>query len=117
VEPAPVLYNESWAKLAGRREYLCANCLSDRARERGIKITLADLVPFAFNLAHRPYSWFDFFAKRGVPADVFDKWKEVDDSMVRHTYIEASKDGAPADIAEKWKEAEEFSQGRWVPAN
>jgi hypothetical protein len=87
------------------------------ARERGIKITLADLVPFAFNLAHRPYSWFDFFAKRGVPADVFDKWKEVDDSMVRHTYIEASKDGAPADIAEKWKEAAEFSQGRWVPDN
>jgi hypothetical protein len=60
---APILHDEIWRRLAWNSETLCAQCVSDRARDRCIDLRLADLRPSAFNLCptESGLSWFDLF--------------------------------------------------------
>jgi hypothetical protein len=61
---APKLRDAVWLKLGlAEDEALCAKCLFERAAERGINLTFADLRPCLFNLLpifHDP-TWFEFF--------------------------------------------------------
>ena len=59
---APVLIDATWAKLAEKRETLCASCMLDRAIKRRVDLTVADLVPCEFNRWGSP-SWFDLFSQ------------------------------------------------------
>jgi hypothetical protein len=61
VPTAPMLTDEAWAKFAGPKDQLCAECFFGRARDRRIDLTLADLLPCPFNLFPSPRSWFDLF--------------------------------------------------------
>jgi hypothetical protein len=58
---APIFCDETWQKLAEKRETLCCKCCFDRAEERQVDLTFGELVPCAFNLSGHPQSWFDLF--------------------------------------------------------
>ena len=69
---APMLMDGSWRKLAAPDEELCVKCFLDRAIERRVVLTLADLKPCPVNLFHTPHSWFDLFARDERPEVVRD---------------------------------------------
>ena len=62
--PAPMLQDEVWQKIGDRSERLCATCMFKRAKDRGIRLTLACLKPVPVNLRCNPWSWFDLFLER-----------------------------------------------------
>jgi hypothetical protein len=72
VPSAPILRDNAWAKLSRPDEYLCAGCMFQRAIDRDfITLRFGDLKPVAFNLFHRPRSWFDLFlSKEPTPPDL-----------------------------------------------
>jgi|SRR5262249_21383891 len=70
VRMAPMLMDASWRRLAHKRELLCGDCLNALARQRGVKITLADLRPCAFNGFA---GWFEEFADQAEP-EVVATW-------------------------------------------
>lgn len=65
VPRAPLLANEIRARLAMLEEGLCARCCFDRARQRRVVLTTADLVVCQFNRRGAP-SWFALFQKAGL---------------------------------------------------
>ena len=85
-----MLKDASWLTLAEKHERLCASCMFARARERGVRLALADLEPQIGNLFGMPVSWFDRFcsiSRRQPPADV-DEWRQaatdwIDDQLRR----------------------------------
>jgi hypothetical protein len=62
--PAPMLHEEVWQKIGDRSERLCATCMFKRAKERGVRLTLASLQPLPVNVRCNPWSWFDLFLER-----------------------------------------------------
>jgi hypothetical protein len=72
----PMLHDATWAKLADEDEkVLCAECTSQRAKERGVRLSLADLRPCQYNLFYWPNSWFNLFLGREPsPTIVDDEW-------------------------------------------
>jgi hypothetical protein len=58
---APVLVDVTWAKLASEHETLCAGCTFQRAIERRVNLSLADLRPCPLNLFDSPTMWYDLF--------------------------------------------------------
>jgi hypothetical protein len=59
-----MLFDGTWRKLAHKRENLCMNCFSERVKQRGKPITLADLRPCPFNYEN---GYFDVFARNASP--------------------------------------------------
>jgi len=49
---APILHDATWLKLADKHVVLCAECMFQRAAEREVALTLADLRPCMFNTLH-----------------------------------------------------------------
>jgi hypothetical protein len=82
---APMLRDAAWAKIADVRDTLCSKCFFDRAIERQINLTFADLEPCAFNLFDRPNSWFDLFLNA--------EWREAE--IVLGQIEKASAPGTP----------------------
>jgi hypothetical protein len=78
ITAAPILIDETWAKLAGEQETLCAACFFDRAIELQIDVKLTDSLPCAFNLFHWPRSWYDLFLSKqnSEPANI-DEWRQA----------------------------------------
>ncbi len=74
-----MFHDATWQRLADEHErLLCSDCLLTRAIDRQVDLTLADLLPCAFNLFHRPFSWFDLFRKFDPPgAAVPKEWQQV----------------------------------------
>jgi hypothetical protein len=72
-DPAPMLRDEVWAKLADARELLCDACMWRRQRERHVSITLNALKPCPVNVAR---GWFDLFARlaNGPPNNI-EQWR------------------------------------------
>jgi hypothetical protein len=64
ISPAPMLRDEVWAAIGQPTERLCADCMFRRAKERGVRLTLASLKPLPVNLRCNPWSWFDLFLER-----------------------------------------------------
>ena len=56
----PVLRDATWHRLARKHETLCGDCVFQRAADRGVTLTIADLKPCRFNESDNP-SWFDRF--------------------------------------------------------
>ena len=50
---APMLVDETWAKLAEKREDLCRDCLFKRAAQRRVTLGPADLLDCPFNFGLR----------------------------------------------------------------
>jgi len=50
-DPAPMLRDEVWSKLADKRELLCIDCMWRRQRERHVSITINALKPCRVNIA------------------------------------------------------------------
>jgi hypothetical protein len=74
VPRAPMLTDNAWAELAEARETLCAGCMFERAVERRVALTWADLLPCEFNFWHSP-SWYDLFhGAEGDPANIAE-WR------------------------------------------
>jgi hypothetical protein len=66
----PMLQDAAWQRLADRDELLCAKCVFDRAIDRQVVLTFADLLPCGINLDPvGPHSWFSIFLG-AEPADV-----------------------------------------------
>lgn len=76
---APMLRGEAWQRLADPSELLCAKCAFDRAKERGISLSFADLLPCPFNILFgSPQRWFQLFlnAETQTPANT-EEWNDV----------------------------------------
>src|SRR5262245_41502290 len=72
-QPAPMLRDEVWLKLADARELLCDRCMWRRQRERHVSITINSLEPCPVNLAG---TWFDLFAQLvNAPPDNIAEWR------------------------------------------
>jgi hypothetical protein len=72
-DPAPMLCDEVWLKLADARELLCNTCMWRRQRERHVSITIDSLKPCPVNLAR---GWFDLFARLvNAPPDNITEWR------------------------------------------
>jgi hypothetical protein len=76
-----MLKSATWLKLAKKHETLCGECTLDRADDKCVDLTFADLEPYAFNILFgRPISWFNFFLS-AEPDDtdtpVSKEWKEA----------------------------------------
>jgi hypothetical protein len=69
VPRAPMLRDAAWRKLADPQAILCAGCMLERAIDRSVDLTLADLLPCPFNLFHAPRSWYHLFANGTPPSD------------------------------------------------
>jgi hypothetical protein len=69
----------AWARLARSDEMMCAPCAFGAAVNAKISLTLADLLPCAFNLFHSPRSWFDLFLSRegGTPPNL-QEWRAAE---------------------------------------
>jgi hypothetical protein len=75
---APTFYDHVWLRLAREEELLCTFCLYERARVRGIKLKLADLLPCMTNLIPMPGSPFQFFANYATaPPENIEEWREA----------------------------------------
>ncbi len=88
-----MLHDATWLRLARRDEDLCGDCVFERASERDIELTFADLRPCEFNLFHSPDSWFDMFAG----------WKtlaEADPTIAAAWIAAARSSAAEGEIAE-----------------
>ena len=46
----PILRDATWLKLADKHAVLCTECMFQRANERGVVLTLADLQQCGFNV-------------------------------------------------------------------
>src|SRR5262249_46028759 len=81
VTMAPMLHDHVWGRLAHEDEALCGRCMFQRANDRGIELTLADLRPCPSNLfgqfSYPEFSWFKFFAENesGPPQNLAE-WRE-----------------------------------------
>jgi hypothetical protein len=81
---APILHDATWLKLADEHTALCAECMFQRASERGVVLTLADLLPCTFNARRRPFpqgpcSWFDLFLSRESESrPSFSEWLDTE---------------------------------------
>jgi hypothetical protein len=74
-DPAPMLRDEVWAKLAAARELLCDDCMWRRQRERHVSITIDSLKPCPINLAR---FWFDLFAlHENAPPENIAEWQAL----------------------------------------
>jgi len=78
IELAPMLKDATWQRLTEKHErLLCAKCVFDRAIDRQVDLTFADLRPCAFNLFHRPDSWFDLFlSAEPIGSGASTEWQE-----------------------------------------
>jgi hypothetical protein len=86
-EPAPVLHDEVWLKLADERELLCSDCMWRRQRERHVSITINSLKPCPVNLAN---PWFDLFAQLvNAPPDNIADWR----ASAREPWVLFRRDG------------------------
>ena len=66
------------AKLAGKRETLCTDCMFERAIERKVDLGLSSLKPCPVNLFHWPRSYFNLFAQvETPPTRMSPEWREV----------------------------------------
>jgi hypothetical protein len=75
---APVLIDATWLRVAAKRETLCVGCMFQRATERSVALTLADLAPCPFNVFHSPRSWYDLFLSReSEPPASLAAWRDV----------------------------------------
>jgi hypothetical protein len=79
VTMAPMLHDHVWGQLARFDEVLCDVCMFKRARDRRIKLSLADLRPCLSNLEYTPRRfwspWFEFFAKdESEPPENLAEW-------------------------------------------
>jgi hypothetical protein len=73
-----MLHDATWCRFASKNETLCGNCVLQRAINRKVPITLADLRPCPLNLFRWPRSWFNFFAGReNPPTFVSAKWRKA----------------------------------------
>jgi hypothetical protein len=74
-DPAPMLRDEVWLKLADAHELLCIDCMWRREHERHVSITIASLKPCPINLAR---FWFDLFARHenAPPANIAE-WQAL----------------------------------------
>jgi hypothetical protein len=74
-DPAPMLRDEVWSKLADARELLCIDCMWQRQHERHVNITINSLKPCPINLAR---FWFDLFARHenAPPANIAE-WQAL----------------------------------------
>ena len=62
-------------KLADKHAVLCAECMFQRAAERGVALTMADLGDCTFNARHSPRSWYDLFRSReSEPLTNLSEW-------------------------------------------
>ena len=67
---APMLIDVTWLKLADEYEMLCVECMSKRAIERRIDLTISDLLDCPFNHWQRPlwlHLFRDLFRKGSAP--------------------------------------------------
>ena len=72
-DPAPILRDEVWLKLADKHELLCIDCMWRRQRERHVSITINALKPVPVNLAR---GWFDLFAQlANSPPENIAEWQ------------------------------------------
>ena len=72
-DPAPILRDEVWLKLADKHELLCIDCMWRRQRERHVSITINALKPVPVNLAR---GWFDLFAQlANAPPENIAEWR------------------------------------------
>ena len=72
-DPAPILHDEVWIKLADKHELLCIDCMWRRQRERHVSITINALKPVPVNLAR---GWFDLFAQlANSPPENIAEWQ------------------------------------------
>jgi len=69
VPRARMLRDAVWRKLAERQASLCAGCMFERAVDRSVDLTLADLEPCPFNLFGARMCWYHLFAKGKAPTD------------------------------------------------
>jgi crossover junction endodeoxyribonuclease RuvC len=82
VRMAPMLHDRSWCQLAPEDKTLCSDCMFKRADAKGIKLTLADLLPCPFNLGRGPFSWFERFAKdESAPPNNLAEWLDESPSL------------------------------------
>jgi hypothetical protein len=83
----PMLTDDAWQQIGDPDELLCGPCVFKRARERGIKLTLASLQPCPLNLFDRPNSWFDLLqaGESREPADLGDEWRRAAELVPRPT--------------------------------
>jgi len=75
----PMLREDIWQQLAnGDERNLCFGCMFERAELRlGRTLIFADLLPCAFNLFHRPHSWFDIMLAENGPPSNLDEWRSA----------------------------------------
>jgi hypothetical protein len=75
---SPMLKDDVWQKLADKDEHLLGcECFYNRSIERRIPVFFADLLPCAFNLFHRPNSWFDLFLSGEPDTAVSVEWRQA----------------------------------------
>jgi hypothetical protein len=80
---APMLKDAAWQQLAGKHEWLCAECCFKRAIARRVDMRFSELLPCSFNLFHRPVSWFDLFYKaEELKPDLYE-WGEALEGSAR----------------------------------
>src|SRR5262245_7909320 len=86
-QPAPMLRDEVWAKLADARELLCDRCMWRRRHERHVSLTIDSLKPCGINLA---VPWFDVFALHmNAPPDNIAEWQAI----AREPWVLFRRDG------------------------
>jgi hypothetical protein len=78
VEAAPMLHNEIWQRIADPGEYLlCEQCARQRAKYRlGRDLTVADLIPCAFNLSRSP-PWNAVLPLGNITPEISAEWDIV----------------------------------------
>jgi hypothetical protein len=76
---SPILHDSEWNRLADEKERLCFPCLINRAKAKGVRLSLESLRPCAFNLLNPlPWPWFYAFALiAGRPPQNIDEWREA----------------------------------------
>jgi hypothetical protein len=98
VAHAPVLRDEIWSEVAGKRESLCIGCLEYQLADKcdGLELKLEHLLPSPYNFYGRPGgSWFEAFAWP-------DTW--LDDGFTTTTAQIEERLSAMPDAA-AWREA------------
>jgi hypothetical protein len=74
-QPAPMLRDEVWLKLADEHETLCDKCMWQRQRERHVSITIDSLKPCPVNVAR---GWFNLFAQLvNAPPKNIAEWRAI----------------------------------------
>src|SRR5215813_3244414 len=74
-QPAPMLRDEVWSRLADARELLCDRCMWRRQRERHVSITIDSLKPCPVNVAR---GWFNEFARLvNAPPQNIAEWRAI----------------------------------------